>query len=966
VGNLRIPGYSLPWEDPDFRYPDNLASPLEIEIQASNGASDYGNKFGEPLIQGYTRSFGTRLPNGERREWLKPIMFSGGVGQLEALHRDKYPPEKEMWVVKVGGPAYRIGMGGGAASSMVQGENTAELDFNAVQRGDAEMEQKLNRVIRACSEMGEANPIVSIHDQGAGGNCNVLKEIVEPDGAQINIREIPVGDETLSVMEIWGAEYQENNALLLRPEHADAFRAICTREKVQASFVGRITGDGKIVLFDKLDGSTPVNLELDHVLGKMPRKTFISDRAGIMGKKVSLPEGLTVRSALDRVLRLLSVGSKRFLTNKVDRSVTGLIARQQCAGPLQLTVSDVSAIAQSHFTRTGAAISIGEQPVIGLLDPGAMARMTAGEMLTNLVWAKISALEDVRCSGNWMWAAKLPGEGAAMYDAAVALNETLMELGVAIDGGKDSLSMAAVVPKAGLNGEDETVKAPGALVLSAYAPCPDIEKIVTPDIKYPGRSELLFVDLGDGKKRLGGSSLCHVYNQAGDTPPDLEDPARLKLAFHAVQGLIEGGLISAGHDRSDGGLITTLLEMAFAGDCGFDLDISRISGSSDESVLKSLFAEELGLVLEVRGENISRVIETFREAEIPCCCLGRTSREKTVTITLDGRAILAEEMPLLRDIWEETSYELEKLQANPACADQERETLKSRTSPPFILSYSPQPTSPAFMEGSSPKPAVAIIREEGSNGDREMHSAFYSAGFETWDITMSDLLSGEISLDRFRGVVFVGGFSYADVLDSAKGWAGVIRFNEKVWEQFETFYNRPDTFSLGICNGCQLEALLGWVPWKDLDDEIRPRFIHNSSGRFESRFSTLRIESSPSIMLQGMEGSTLGVWVAHGEGRAYFPEKKILDQVLRENLAPVRYVDDLNNATEVYPFNPNGSPRGIAGLCSPDGRHLAMMPHPERVFLKWQWGWMPEEWKKDLKVSPWLRLFQNARKWCGE
>ncbi len=964
VGNLRIPGYSLPWEDPGFRYPDNLASPLEIEIQASNGASDYGNKFGEPLIQGYTRSFGARLPNGERREWLKPIMFSGGVGQMEAGHRDKYPPEKGMWVVKVGGPAYRIGMGGGAASSMVQGENVAELDFNAVQRGDAEMEQKLNRVIRACSEMGPFNPIVSIHDQGAGGNCNVLKEIVEPEGAQINIREIPVGDETLSVMEIWGAEYQENNALLLRPEHAEAFRSICAREKVQASFVGKITGDGRIVLFDRADGSTPVNLELDHVLGKMPQKTFTSDRAGLRGEEVSLPQGLTVRSALERVLRLMSVGSKRFLTNKVDRSVTGLIARQQCAGPLQLTVSDVSAIAQSHFTKTGAAISIGEQPVIGLLDPGAMARMTAGETLTNLVWAKISALEDVRCSGNWMWAAKLPGEGAAMYDAASALNRVLLDLGIAIDGGKDSLSMAAVVPGEGEEKEAETVKAPGALVLSAYAPCPDISKIVTPDLKHPGGSELLFVDLGNGKNRLGGSSLCHVYGQAGMTPPDLDDPTLLKRAFHAVQGLIDRGLISSGHDRSDGGLITTLLEMAFSGDCGFEADISGITPGPGTPDIEILFAEELGLVMEVRSGNLGRVIETFREAEVPCTCLGRTVKEKTVTITNGSRAVMVEAMPLLRDIWEETSYEIEKLQANPACAEEERNSLKDRTEPPFRLSFSPRPTSPEILTGAG-KPRVAILREEGSNGDREMHSAFYSAGFETWDITMSDLLSGEISLEPFRGVVFVGGFSYADVLDSAKGWAGVIRFNQRVWDQFESFYNRTDTFSLGICNGCQLEALLGWVPWKGIRDEIRPRFIHNSSGRFESRFTTLRINESPAIMLRGMSGSTLGVWVAHGEGKAYFPDGKIFSRIVEENLAPVRYADDLNRATEAYPFNPNGSPAGVAGLCSPDGRHLAMMPHPERAFLKWQWGWMPEEWKKELKASPWLRMFQNARTWCG-
>ncbi|MDP6775571.1 MAG: phosphoribosylformylglycinamidine synthase, partial [Candidatus Latescibacteria bacterium] len=403
VGNLRIPGYPLPWEDPDFLYPDNLASPLRIEIEASNGASDYGNKFGEPLIQGYTRAFGLRLPNGERREWLKPIMFTGGVGQIDARHEEKGIPEPGMWVVKIGGPAYRIGMGGGAASSMVQGENVAELDFNAVQRGDAEMEQKVNRVIRACVELGPENPIVSIHDQGAGGSCNVLKEIVEPAGATIEIRDIPLGDETLSVLEIWGAEYQENDALLLRPEHEESFRRLCAREKVPVSFVGRITGDGRIVVHDARDSATPVDLDLDSVLGHMPQKTFRLDRFIPATEPLSLPEALTVREALERVFRLVSVGSKRFLTNKVDRSVTGLIARQQCVGPLQLTAADVAVIAQSHFGLSGAAISIGEQPVVGLLDPAAMARMSVGEALTNLVWAQVSALEDVKCSGNWMW-----------------------------------------------------------------------------------------------------------------------------------------------------------------------------------------------------------------------------------------------------------------------------------------------------------------------------------------------------------------------------------------------------------------------------------------------------------------------------------------------------------------------------------------------------------------------------------
>ena len=961
VGNLRIPGYELPWENPEFAYPPNLAPPLQIEIEASNGASDYGNKFGEPVIQGYTRSFGLRLPNGERREWIKPIMFTGGVGQIDARHVEKGDPEPGMWVVKIGGPAYRIGMGGGAASSMLQGENVAELDFNAVQRGDAEMEQKVNRVIRACAELGGQNPIVSIHDQGAGGNCNVLKEIVEPAGARFEVRQIPLGDDTLSVLEIWGAEYQEQDALLLRPEHAELFRSLCEREKVPSACVGRITGDGRVVLHDELDASTPVDLDLEMVLGQMPRKTFELDRSVPKLEPLSLPDGLSVKQALERVLRLVSVGSKRFLTTKVDRSVTGLIAQQQCVGPLQLTVADVAVIAQSHFANTGAAISIGEQPIKGLLDPAAMGRMAVGEALTNLVWARVSALEDVKCSANWMWAAKLPGEGAALYEAAAAVRDLMLDLGIAIDGGKDSLSMAAHAP--GGRGEEETVKAPGALVISAYATCPDISQTVTPDLKLPGHGRLLYVDLGAGRQRLGGSALAQVFGQVGNESPDVEDAAALGRAFGAVQDGIAAGVISAGHDRSDGGLVGALLEMAFAGNCGIEIDVGDEHDAADPFGL--LFCEELGLVLEVSPSHEARVLESFRRAEIPCRPIGVTTRGKRVRIRCGGRAVLDENMRDLRDLWEETSFQLDRRQANPSCVEQERSGLRKRSGPRFALPFTPAQTPPAVMEARD-KPRVAIVREEGSNGDREMTSAFYAAGFEPWDVVMSDLLSGRIDLQRFRGVVFVGGFSYADVLDSAKGWAGVIRFNRELWKQFQGFYDRPDTFSLGICNGCQLLALLGWLPWKDIPDEVQPRFVQNASDRFESRFVTVRIEKSPALMLRGMEGAVLGIWVAHGEGRAFFPEAGILERVRREGLAPLRFANDSGDVTEAYPFNPNGSPEGIAGLCSLDGRHLAMMPHPERTFLKWQWGWMPEDWKRGLEASPWLRMFQNARRWCEE
>ncbi|MCL7968389.1 MAG: phosphoribosylformylglycinamidine synthase [marine benthic group bacterium] len=966
VGNLYVPGYELPWEEPDFAYPSNLASPLEIEIEASDGASDYGNKFGEPLIQGYTRSFGLRLPDGERREWLKPIMFSGGIGQIDARHVDKHAPEPGMWVVKIGGPAYRIGMGGGAASSMVQGENVAELDFNAVQRGDAEMEQKVNRVLRACVELGERNPIVSIHDQGAGGNCNVLKEIVEPAGARIEVRSIPVGDDTLSVLEIWGAEYQENDALLLRPGDEGLFHDLCEREKVTYGLVGRVTGDGRIVLHDERDGSTPVDLELEDVLGDMPRKTFDLERMTPVIEPLDLPPDLEVEDALDRVLRLLSVGSKRFLTTKVDRSVTGLVARQQTAGPLQLTVADVAVIAQSHFGVTGGATAIGEQPIKSLLDPAAMARLSVGEALTNLVWARVSHLEDVKCSGNWMWAAKLPGEGAALADAAVALARVLEELGIAIDGGKDSLSMAALAP--GPDGVDETVKAPGSLVVSAYVTSPDVTKTVTPDLTLPGRGHLLYVDLGSGHHRLGGSALAQCFGQIGAESPDFDDPGVLERAFGVVQLLLEDGIVRAGHDRSDGGLVTALLEMAFAGNCGIEIDLPDPSSEA----IPVLFAEELGLVLEVDEADVETTLADFAGADVPCRVIGRVTDGPSVSIRFDGEAVLEADMRELRDTWEATSFALDALQSDPMLVAEERDGLSARSGLIFEIPFD-YDRSESADSGAGGRHRIAILREEGSNSDREMASAFHAAGLEPWDVTMTDLLAGRTRLEAFRGVVFVGGFSYADVLDSAKGWAGVIRYHEEIAAQFETFYRREDTFSLGVCNGCQLSALLGWVPWTGIEMTRQPRFIHNASGRFESRFVAAAIEPSPSILLRGMEGARLGIWSVHGEGRAHFPDGEILDRVESEGLAPIRFVDDEGLTTERYPFNPNGSAHGIAALCSPDGRHLAIMPHPERAFRFWQWPWLPPELRQEMQgaaargesaPSPWFRLFTNAREWC--
>jgi len=953
VANLKIPGYDLGWEDKTFEYPANLASGLEIEIEASNGASDYGNKFGEPVIQGFTRSFDLRLPNGERWGFLKPIMFTGGIGQVDDRHTEKAEAEKSMFIVQVGGPAYRVGFGGGAASSMLQGDNVEDLDFNAVQRGDAEMEQKMNRVLRACIEMGESSLIDVIHDQGAGGPGNVLKELVEKSGGEIDIRKIKVGDPTMSVLEIYVAEYQERNGLLIRPENIKAFEAICRREKVNCEILGTVTGDGRFVVHDGQDNTTPVDLELHEVLGNIPQKTFHDTRQTGAHTPLELPDGLTVRNALFNVLRLVSVGSKRFLTNKVDRSVTGLIAQQPCCGPLQATVADVAVIAQSHFELSGAATAIGEQPIKMLVDPKAGARMAVGEALTNLVWARIDTLEGVKCSANWMWAPKLPGEGAALYDAACAMRDAMITLGIAVDGGKDSLSMATRVG-------DETVRSPRELVISVYATMADITRKVTPDIKRPGDSILIFIDLAEGKNRLGGSALAQTVKQIGDVSPDMDNPDLVKHGFNAVQACIDEGLVLSGHDRSDGGLITTLLEMAFAGNCGLAVELQ-----GDATPMAHLFSEELGLVLECTADSRPEMETLLTGRNIPFTVIGRTTAEKHISITVNGSEVLAEPMQELRMVWEETSYQLERLQMNPECADEEKQNIYDRQGPSYFVGFTPGETPEEILE-STGKPKVAILRDEGSNSDREMTSAFYAAGFEPWDVTMTDLLEERITLDGFRGFAAVGGFSYADVPESAKGWAATILFNERLKKMFDAFYSRPDTFSLGICNGCQLFGLLGWVPWLGIEPDRQPRFVRNVSKRFESRWSTVKVLPSKAVMLKGMEGLVFGIHVAHGEGKLQFPDPSIFDRITSEGLAAVAFVDDQGRQTEKYPFNPNGSPAGITGLCSSDGRHLAMMPHPERTFLKWQAHWLPENMKQDIPVSPWLKMFQNAYHWCME
>jgi len=958
VGNLHIPGYVLSWEEDGWGHPEGLASPLQILIEASNGASNYGNNFGEPVIFGFTRAFGMPLANGYR-SWLKPIMYTVGAGQIDDHHIKKGEPENGMLVVQIGGPAYKIGLGGGPASSMIQGDNAAELDFNAVQRGDAQVEQCMNRLIRACIEMGEDNPIISIHDLGAAGDCNAITELVNPAGAIIDLRSIPLGDKSLSVLEYWGNESQERHVLLIWPEKYGLIKEICDRECVPCEIVGRITGDGMLILRDSNDGSEPVNLPLDRILGDLPQKTFKSERIKPYLEPLIFPKGLTIEQALEKVLMLPSVGSKRFLTTKVDRSVTGLIAQQQCVGPNQLTLSDYAAIAQSHFSLSGVALSLGEKPLIGLLLPGAMARMAVAEALLNMAGAKITSIENIKCSANWMLAAKLPGEGAWLYDAAKALCDILLKLGFAIDGGKDSLSMAAKTLSPDV--KTVTVKSPGELVLALYAPMLDITRKVTPDIKKPNQ-DLIFIDLAHGEKRLGGSALAHVFNQIGNECPDIEDIGLLSNAFKAVQSLIENGYVDAVHDTiGDGGFITALLEMAFSGNVGLKIHMNNNDDGPD--ILSTLFCEEAGIILGCSDRN--EVERLLCQRHIPYRIIGSSVTDDSIGIFVDGRIFLNDKMTGLRKIWEQTSAQIDRLQANPDCVDEEQEAIADiLTIPPYRISFTPTSTPEDMMKNPN-KHRVAIIRGAGSNGDREMASAFFAAGFEVKDVMMSDLLKGVTDLDEFRGIVFVGGFTYADVLGAAKGWAGIIRFNESVSKQFGRFYDRSDTFSFGVCNGCQLMALIGWVPWKGIETKCQPRFIGNLSYRFESRFSTVKILESPAIMLKGMEGSTLGIWVAHGEGRCYWPSKDIYEKSQEKLLMPIRFVDYENKPTERYPFNPNGSREGITAICSKDGRHLAMMPHPERVFLKWQWPYWPSDWNH-VATSPWMRMFQNAREWCDQ
>lgn len=926
---------------------------IKTLIEASNGASDYGNKFGEPLIQGFCRAFGMdvqyELPDPdksllfhflnnnfiekERIEWVKPIMFTGGIGMMLDSHKSKYNPSKSDLIIKLGGPAYKIGLGGGAASSREHNTKNKDQDFSAVQRGDPQMENRLNRVIRACIEKGVDNPIRSIHDQGAGGTANVTKEIIYPNGGIIELDKIELGDHNMTPLDVWVSEYQEQDTILVKndSDSINFIKGVANRENLPVNIIGHVDDTGKIEVYHR--NEKLMDLPLEPVLGDdIGQKIYYLKNKNQIPKKYEIKRD-TLLSVLKEVFRLPSVGSKRFLTNKVDRSVTGLIAQQQCVGPLHTPLSDYAIVAQSFIGLTGGVTSIGEQPIKGFANPEAMARMTIGEMLTNMVFAKITSLKDIRCSGNWMWPLKFEGEMDALYRACSAMCDMAIKVGIAFDGGKDSLSMSYKDESTG-----QTIKCPRSLVVSGYAPTEDIRKHVTPDFKSGG-NDIFFIDLANGKMRMGGSAISVTQGSIGSETPDVESCETLVRTFEVIQNLVSEGKIVSGHDRSDGGLITCLCEMAFAGNLGFSIILKNHSG------LDYLFNEELGLVIETEPLYYEEIKRAFKDIG-NLYHFGKVEEKERCLIVDKVGILLDQELSYLRDIWESTSFEMELKQTDRDCAISERDTLLRRKK----IKYSLNPNFSLPITEGSRGFTVAVLREEGSNGDREMAAAFYMAGFKVMDVCINDLLNYQFDLDDVDGIAFVGGFSYSDVFGAAKGWYQVIQNNRRIKDMFDRFHNRTDTFAIGVCNGCQLMTQLGWTKGK---------LEKNKSRRFESRFANVRINKSDSIFLSDLENSILGVWLAHGEGRFTFPE----DGLNNSQLGVIQYIDDDLQPTETYPMNPNGSVDGIAAVTSEDGRFLSIMPHPERSFLNWQ---LPIDLGINIHgyFSPWFYMFQNAYKWC--
>ena len=958
VSNLRIPGFIQPWEGSEahgYDRPARIASALQIMLDGPLGGAAFNNEFGRPNLAGYFRTFEEEVA-GEVRGYHKPIMLAGGIGNIAGIHAHKCDIPAGAVLIQLGGPGLLIGMGGGAASSMGAGSNKEDLDFDSVQRGNAEIQRRAQEVIDRCWALGEANPILSIHDVGAGGLSNALPELAHGAGrgARIDLRKVPSEEPGMSPVQIWCNEAQERYVLAIMRESLAQFDRLCARERCPYAVVGEASEDGRLVVADPLFGTRPIDMDLDVLLGKPPRMTRDVRRVAR-----DLPPfewaDLDVKDAAHRVLRLPGVADKTFLISIGDRTVGGLTARDQMVGPWQVPVADVAVTLMGYRTHCGEAMAIGEKAPLALVDAPASGRMAVGEAITNIAAAAIRDIGDVKLSANWMAAAGHGGEDAALFDtvAAVAL-ELCPKLGLSIPVGKDSMSMRS----AWRDGDAEkAVTAPLSLVVSAFAPVEDARLTLTPCLRLDeGPTRLLLVDLGFRRNRLGGSALAQVYRQVGDAVPDLDEVTALGAFFAVIQQLHRGGRILAYHDRSDGGLFVTVCEMVFAGHCGAVVDLESIARSRKEAIA-ALFAEELGAVVQVREGDLQQVRNVFAKAGLGDTVqdLGAVNASGMLEIRLAGKPLLSEWRRDLQRIWSATTYHMQQLRDNPICAQEEHDRLLDEEDPGIQvrLTFDPRDNVAAFYVASGARPRVAILREQGVNGHVEMAAAFDRAGFAAVDVHMSDIIAGLASLADFVGFAACGGFSYGDVLGAGAGWAKSILFNPRARDEFEAFFMREDTFALGVCNGCQMmsnlhEIIPGTSAW--------PHFVRNRSEQFEARFVTVEVQDSPSLFFAGMAGSRLAVPVAHGEGYAEFQSGDQRAQAL----VALRYVDNRGVPTETYPLNPNGSPQGITGLTTPDGRFTILMPHPERVFLTVQHSWHPHGWGEE---GPWLRMFQNARQW---
>ncbi len=947
VSNLRLPGYDMPWEREVDSFPERLATPLDIMLAAPIGGASFGNEFGRPQLCGIFKTFEDRH-DGRLRGYHKPIMAAGGMGVIKRRHIEKKPILKGAAILQIGGPAMRIGLGGGAASSMDTGSNAAELDFDSVQRGNAEMERRCQEVIDACIALEDQNPILSIHDIGAGGLSNGCPELIADTGGHFQLRDIHNEDRSMSPMEIWCCEAQERYVLAVLPENLERFLTLCARERCPAAVIGKATGDQRLLLEDVHFGNCPIDLDLHVLLGKPPKLRKEVARKPVPSARLSF-DGVDVETALERVLRLPAVADKTFLITITDRSVTGMVARDQMCGPWQTPVADAAVSLLSFESYQGQAMAMGERTNVALIDGPASGRMAVTEAITNLAGVPVGKLENLKLSANWMCACGEPGEDAALFDTVQAIGMAFCPaLGISIPVGKDSLSMRTVWQ--GANGAEHKMIGPLSLIVSAFAPVMDARKIVTPDLKK-GRSHLVLLDLGCGSNRLGGSALAQVFNQVGDCPPDMDDPDLLKRFFGAMQEMVEDELLLACHDRSDGGLIVTLCEMAFAGRRGMEVDVRALG----EDALSILFSEEPGMVLQVAESNmphVEGVIEQFGLQDI-YHNLGVVSKDTRIRIAFADETVLAAPLHTLHRRWSELTTRMQALRDNPVCAESAFDLLLQEEDPgmQFALTYDPED-----RHVITKRPSLAVLREQGINGQVEMAAAFSRAGFDCHDVHMSDLLSGQVDLADFKGLVACGGFSYGDVLGAGAGWAGSILYNERLRDMFAAFFARSETFTLGVCNGCQMVAQLqdiipGAIAW--------PRFTANESAQFEARYVTVAVPDSPSVLLRGMEGSRMGIAVAHGEGFADFAHSGSADELAVRKLVALQYVDPQGSPTTRYPWNPNGSAGGLTGVTSADGRVTIMMPHPERGFRSVQLSYRPADYCPG-ETGPWQRLFDNA------